>query len=477
MSVPTTGVILIIVGFFFFCFSPKLLYAAMIMSIPFSATAVVNVGWGGMDKGVTAWLFFGTLWIIRDAFSGEPLWRRGGWLASRNARYGLLMFLGAVLLSLCVPMLLNGISSVPDPRFESPGLISLRFGQDNLTQTAYLAFGIVVAIFAAAANCNSAKVFNTLKLYVASSTFAAAWGLFEMWCKVTSHDYPFYIFNTSTTESALGYTETLMLGGDSVARISSVALEPSVLAEELLLGFIILIICSGIRRPLFGRNLDYGALILTTTTLLVSTSTTAYVGIFAALLIAAFSLSRLGKAPKLLFALGGGLVAAAIFIASAIPLVGQVMALMIFNKVSMSSGSERFLSLALAARDFVRFPLFGAGWHNVPCWDLVILILANTGIFGLLTFASFLLPVLWSLLKLTGKKKPVAAVLLSALILTLILAEVSGLTYSVGCVWLVFGLATGAVVAARNEPALQSARHTEIPSGLPASGPTEQNTF
>jgi hypothetical protein len=478
MSFPITGAIILIVGLFFFFFSSKLLYAATILSIPFSATAVVNVRWGGSEKGVTAWLFFAALWVIKDTLSGVPPWRKPGWFASRRARYGLLAFLGAVILSLCVPMLLNGTSWVPDPRIESSGTIPLRFGPDNVTQTAYLVFGVLVAIFAAAANCSSAKIFYTLKLYVASSTFAAAWGLFEMWCNVTGHNYPAYIFNTSKTESALGFTEVLTMGGDSLARVSSVALEPSVLAEELLLGFVVLLVCLGLRHPLLGRKLDYGVLILIAATLLVSTSTTAYIGILVALLMAAISLSRVGKTSKLLLVMAGALVGAAALVSSAVPMVGQLMTMMLLNKLGAgSTGVDRFQSVALGVQDFLRYPIFGAGWHNVPCWDLVILILANTGIIGLIAFGSFLLPILRTLWVSTKRKKPVAAVLLSAVVLIVILAEAAGLTYSTGYVWLVFGLGAGAIVAARNEPVLQSERPADVPSRLASPSRAELNSL
>ncbi len=89
--------------------------------------------------------------------------------------------------------------------------VPLRFGMYNLTQTAYLAFGVLLAIFAAAENCGSKRLFYTLKLYVGSCAFAAAWGLFELWCDVSGHAYPAFIFNANAGESAQGYMEVLNL--------------------------------------------------------------------------------------------------------------------------------------------------------------------------------------------------------------------------------------------------------------------------
>ena len=155
MTFPITGVPILIMGVCFFFFSPRLLYAAMIISIPFSATAVANVGSGDGEKGVAAWLFLGALWVFRETISGLSPWRTPGWFSTRHARYGLLAFLGAVVASLSVPLFLNGTAWVPEQFLLSNETIPLRFGMYNVTQTAYLAFGVLLAIFAAAENCQS----------------------------------------------------------------------------------------------------------------------------------------------------------------------------------------------------------------------------------------------------------------------------------------------------------------------------------
>lgn len=455
MTVPITGALILIIGVLFFFLSSELLYASMIIAIPFSATAVANVGWGGGEKGVAAWLFLGALWVFKRTISGAPPWRAPGWFWSRRARYGLLAFLGAVVASLCVPLLLNGTSWVPDPL--SSEIIPLRFGLYNVTQTAYLAFGVLLAVFAAAENWSSARLFSTLKLYVGSCAFAAAWGLFELWCDITGHTYPAYIFNTNAGESALGYLEVFKLAEGNLGRISSVALEPSVLAQELLLAFVILLICLGLHWPLLGKRWDYAALALIVATLVASTSSTAYIGILAALVVAAVALFQAGKPWKLYFVLAGVAVAMGVLVVAMMPFVEQVAAVVVLNKFDeVGSGLERLHSIGLAAQDFLRYPLLGAGWHTVPCWDLLFLILANTGLIGLIAFASFLFPVVRGLWVSAGRRNSAAVVLLSAVTLMVILAEAAGLTYAAGYDWLVFGLGAGAVIVARRESALDA---------------------
>jgi hypothetical protein len=454
MTVPITGGLIVIAGAFFFLLAPNLLYAAMIISIPFSATAVANVGWGGSEKGVAAWLFLGSLWVLRQIVSGLPPWRTSGWLASRRARYGLLAFLGAVVASLSVPLLLNGTAWVPDPLIVSNEAIPLRFGLYNLTQTAYLAFGVLLAVFVAAENCRSERLFYTLKLYVGSCAFAAAWGLFEFWCDLTGRAYPAYIFNTNAGESAQGFMEVLDLAEGALARISSVALEPSVLAQELLLAFVVLLVGLGLRRPLLGKKLDYAALGLIGATLLASTSSTAYTGIVAAMVVAAVTLSRVGKPSKPYLLIAGAAVTAGALVTAVVPLAAQIFDMMVLSKFESGSGLERLRSIELAAQDFMRYPFLGTGWHTVNSMDLVFLILANTGLLGLIAFGSFLLPVLRGLWTSAKERKSAAAVLLPAVALMVLLAEAAGLTYAAGYIWMVFGLGAGAVIAARAEPAI-----------------------
>lgn len=458
MTVPITGALIALMGVCFFFFSPRLLYSAMIVSIPFSATTVASLGSGDSEKGVTAWLFLGALWICREAISGLSPWKSPGWFSTRHARYGLLAFLGAVVASLSVPLFLNGTAWVPEQFLLSNETIPLRLGMYNVTQTAYLAVGVLLAIFAAAENCVASRLFYTLKLYVGSCAFAATWGLFQLWCDLTGHAYPAYIFNTNGGESAQGYMEVLNLAEGTLTRISSVALEASVLAQELLLAFVILLICLGLRRPLLGKKWDYAVLVLIAVTLLASTSSTAYSGILAAMVVAAVALSRAGKPCKVYLLMAGAAVGAGALVTAMVPLADQIVSMMLLNKFEAGSGLERLSSIGLAAQDFMRYPIFGAGWHNVNCTDLVFLILANTGLVGLIAFGSFLLPVLRGLWTSAGEGKVSGVALLSAVSLMVALAEAAGLTYSAGYDWLVLGLGAGAVVAARGESAIETAQ-------------------
>lgn len=476
MTIPFTGALILIGGVCLFFFPPKFLYAAMVVAIPFSATAVVNWGQQGEGKSLWAWFFLGILWILREIISGSPPWRKLGWIASRQARYALLAFACAVILSLTVPLVLSGTSWVPNMDNQTAIIrpASIGLGTYNLTQTAYLIFGVLLAIGVAAENCGPGRLLRTLRLYVGSCVFVGAWGLFQLWCNLTGRDYPFFIFNNSTDMSALGYKQTVTLRVANIGRISSVTLEPSVLASELLIAMVVLLVCRGFSRQLFSVKWDAAALASITATLILSTSTTAYAGMLVAIIAAALTLAFAGKPSKLYFAMAGAAIAAGAVAAALLPLATQIVSTVIFNKLGETSGVARLQSIGVGARDFLQYPILGAGWHTVDCGDWIFLILANTGLVGLMTFISFLYPVLRRLWRSSGTGDYVSVILLSTLGFLLVISEAGvGFEYAAGYDWLFLGLAASAAALVRRE----SPATSEYAAPLRTFPPREQAEY
>lgn len=466
MSIPITGALALILGIGLFLFRPRLLYPATIIAIPFTATAIVNFGWanaaGSWGRSLEAWQFFFVLWVSREALSGRPPWHRAEWFTTRSARKGLCAFLGVAFLSLSVPLVMNGTTWVLSPRPITDEMIPLRLTSYDFTQLGYLAFGLIFAALIAAENSTPRKLYQTLRIYIASCTFAAAWGLLELWCELTSHAYPAGIFNTSTNIAAGGYEETDVVGSfGNIGRLSSVSQEPSVLARLLLYAFVALIVCAALRKPVFHRKWDLAAALLLATTLLASTSSTAYFGIVIALLVAILALYRMGQPVKVYAVITVGIVAAGVLVAKLVPLVNSVLTLFVLNKYQTGSGTIRMHSVAIAINAFLSHPLLGMGWHNVNSYDLLFLILANTGLIGLIAFASFVFPVLRSLWLAARNRKAAAVVFLPVFLLAIFLAEATSPTYVAGFFWLALGLGAGAAVAAKFEPPLEIAKRAK----------------
>lgn len=463
MSVPVTGAIILVVAAWFFLFSPRLLYAALIISIPFSATAVVNFGWGGSefggaDKSLMAWQLLAALWVAREAFSGVPQWHRKGWFLTRRSRLALFFFVAALIASWSVPLLLNGTSWLPYWKTAALGgasgieTVALRFSSYNLTQSAYLALGVLVIVFIAAENCQPAKLLRTLSLYLKSCTFVAAWGLIQLWCIITGTAYPWQVFNTSRSLTAvLGHKQHLLAGSFDLGRVSSVALEPSMFAEELLFAFAILVMCLGTRDSILPSLWNRLALLLVSAALLASTSTTAYTGMLVALILASVTLARSGSRQWRRYpAIAGLCVAAIVALSTCVPLIHDTVKAAFVTKFENGrggTGNERLSADILAAKIFLQHPILGAGWHEVDCYDIFLLLLGNVGMVGFVAFASFLLPVMRRLWRLTKLQYFPAMLLLPAVGLSLFLAEGAGFSL-IPVNWLALGLAAAAATGA-----------------------------
>lgn len=462
MEFPVTGSIILAIAAWFFFFRPQLLYPATIIAIPFSSTAVVNFPMAGSqyglginpEKSITAVHLFAVLWIVREALSRFPQWRRRGWFITRRARFWLLGFLAAIGLSLCVPIILNGTAWIKSwettQEYIGTATVPLRLTRYNLTQLAYLAFGITFAAFIAAENWHPARLLRTLRLYVWSSVFVAGWGLFQFWCTVTGHRYPDYIFNTS---KVAGYLQTISAGGFTWNRISSVVTYAGMMAQVVVVGLGLLLVCLAFRRPILPRGWNWVAIALTAAVLTVSSSSTAYFGMFTVLILTGFVLARAGKRQwKYYVAVAVAAVVAGAVVVERTPLLRSVVDFLVLYKYSgINSGAKRLDSVKIAAQAFLHYPILGVGWRNVQCDDLVFELLANTGVMGLLAFGAFLLPVFRNLWRMNSRGSFSATIVLLVLAWGLIFAEAGGVPYGVAIFWFILGLAAGAVGAASVE--------------------------
>src|SRR5580700_8312577 len=66
LEITPIGWVLIPLGVIFYFFAPDRLYPWMVFFLPFSATAVVNIGSGDAASGVQAPIFLGALWMARE---------------------------------------------------------------------------------------------------------------------------------------------------------------------------------------------------------------------------------------------------------------------------------------------------------------------------------------------------------------------------------------------------------------------------
>lgn len=457
MNFPITGIVVLVLGAYFFLFEPRMLYLASVFLIPFSAMAVVNIGWGDGQKGIAAWMFMAALWIFRTALSRRPFWRRIGWKLTRRARIGLTALLACGFISLLVPALLGGTASILDYRLYSNMTVPLSLTSERLTQTGYFAFGVVFTIFVAVENCSAQKLLKSVKTYVASAIFASAWAFVQLWCILTRHTYPAFLFNNSEGTSAQFYTEVFSELG--VHRVSSVGVEPSLFAFSMLLAFSFLLTAICLRRSLFGRRWDILALLLITGGLVISTATTAYTGLVVASVLVVLVLARSGAVRWRYVILTVLSLSVALAFVLTIPVVSELMDVVILNKAEGYSALERVHGMVLAAHYFAQYPIFGVSWNAARSSDLLIEVLASLGVVGFLVFGLFVAHEVARLWHGSQKGNRWAIILFPTVCLTLVLSETTGFPYALGHPWFVFALGVSApfVVDKTRESSLASA--------------------
>ena len=368
--------------------SKRWLYRLFIFWTLFSATSAINFGEKGNGSALQVWMLFGFLWLLRlilDHLSALSL--------SIDRRIvspclWLIAFLFVASLSLFMPVFIDGRLGITSPflgeNFETP----LYLTSHNFTQLLYLIFGIVIAICVAHHNLRVDIRHETEKVILISAIFISLWGLFQFACNVTGIPYPYYIFNNSDSASATGFLQTLDVG---ISRVSSVAVEPSVLAQSLLAVLPLTLPAWLKRGSILSSSIDRLSTLLFLVVLILSTSATAYLGLFmlAALVLALLLHTRamsIGKTIGLLVVATGTAIGAVALAMSSTTVVNDVISSALLDKSTSGSGLERIMTIGLAYGYFQKFPILGVGWGSATSHDLIVKLLSNVGILGTFIF-------------------------------------------------------------------------------------------
>jgi hypothetical protein len=448
LQVTPIGWILIPVGIAFYLFAPARLYSWMIFFLPFSATAVVNIGSGDAASGVQATIFFGALWMAKELprfFNAKDSSIRQNLRAPANQ---LRWFVLVAVLSLIMPIWINGRVYIDDAEF-SNGLANsepLVFRMRNITQTGYLVYGVLLAVLVAFKNSELRELIASIRIFVISAIFVSLWGFLQFFCFLLNLTYPAYIFNTSATGSALGYLEALEDVG--IARVSSVATEPSIFAACMLIALVFALFAVIRKEPLISKRWDRFAVAIILGALIVSTSTIAYLGLAVVSLIYLRSLAHLKILRRkhiITLLVLAGLVGLAFALISP---VRDIVTSLILGKGESYSGIGRAYSIALAAQYFLQYPILGLGWGSVTSHDLIFKLLSNTGILGFSVFSLFLI----SLLRRLWRGSKIAAIgnpewrlwctcLLAAYLIMVFTNVTTGFDFVFEHLWFLLGLA------------------------------------
>jgi O-antigen ligase len=185
----------------------------------------------------------------------------------------------------------------------------------------------------------------------------------------------------------MGFLETL----EGIGRISSVTAEPSVFAQTIVTLLPLTFPAWLKSGHVISRHFDRFCATIFVISLILCTSSTAYLGLLFFGLLAILFLQRtktvsIGKSVVRALAIAGSLVCVAILTVSMVPTVRDFFNLSLLQKASSGSALERLMSVVLAFGYFQRFPVLGIGWGSATSHDLLVKLLSNVGLVGAFMF-------------------------------------------------------------------------------------------
>ncbi len=461
MELTYFGAIAILVGAMLLFFAHSTLLSLSVFFIPFSGTSVVNITKSASTaSGLQPWMFFGVLYM-----AGEILRRPGTrLLPMKSAKWRMLpakqmlLFFITILASLLMPLWINGQVSIESPYLIDSSRTPLYFGLMHITGTLFIMFGLLFTCILGAKCADPLALQGYLRLYCWSAFFVCLWGMLQLVLYHLNIAYPAFIFNSSVSPGAELYASEYSDWG--LKRISSVSVEPSILAQFLLTVLPFLLFRIALRKPLVSRVMDIVIASTIVITLALSTSTTAYIGLVILLSLVALWTHRLRllRVSHVAVALCG--LVAVVVVVLANPRVQDLLTTDVVGKLSTGSGQERSLSISLALKYFTEYPLLGLGWGSVSCHDVVFKLLANTGILGLCSFVTLVTTFLYRLLKHIRYQPSVArhgldavdsAACVIAFVVLMMLNAVTEFAYVFGHCWFMLAVCGGIPLQLRSD--------------------------
>lgn len=458
MEITWLGVIFIPLGMLLFVVSPEWLYRIVVFSIPFTATSLLNTSSG---VPLTPFLFFGFLFIASQVLTLIKTGHYSFMFYGDRSLLLLIIFMGTVILSMIMPLIIDGSLMVSTNRLNDLYDVPIQLTAQTAKYPIPVVLGVILSLLWVIKNDSIDNLVSTLKIYVLSGVFVSLWAYLQFLCNnILGIDYPYYIFNTAVSEAMKGYTQEIDFGGESMHRVSSVLHEPSILAKYLLTVIPFMLVFVLMKRRLFGVGRDRLVLAILVGALLITTSTTAYLGLACLSVITAILMGRSRSGVRGWF-MGMGLVGIIVGAAySMFPRFQELLASMIFTKFESGSAFERYLSVTTSWEYFLKYPILGVGWAMVTCHDLIVYLLVSVGVVGFAAFSLLIFYVirrsLWTLSERTqrigGKQNDLFAICSGSFMSLIVLLMVGILTeveFYLGYIYFILSMLIATNIIAR----------------------------
>jgi len=382
-----------------------LIYVAIFFS-SFTASSVLNIKF--IKYGLQPSYYFSLLWMLSIFVEliANKNFRTNSFEILRKYKIvyiPILCLIVSAAISLAMPIIIPLLQeNIQIHPISSPwGIYSnLTFSRKNITQFMYVGFYSMIPILLLIKLRNKNQIIRCIRALFISTAFTVFWGIFQFISYYLHIKYPYYLFNNN-----IGYSQGwAQLAWVNLKRVNSVAAEASTYSFYLLMGLSLLVVLIlhdvYLLNKRFTHILFGGVLI----TLILTTSTTAYLG-FIFLLIFMFVYLLYLKAitiNKTIFLMViSKLINFTLITASIIMLIIililfyshkpynyflDIIKSLTLNKAQTISGLERVDAMKEGLKLFSKSPLFGVGIGSNRTFDMVTTLLSSTGIAGMLSF-------------------------------------------------------------------------------------------
>ncbi len=462
MEVTILGAITIIASIYAFFKNEKLLLYIMVFLSTFTAANILHIT--VTTTPIQTYEFTGALWLLRvfiDFVKTKPKINkeffkdilnkfRENKLATAFVIFMVTIILGEIYIAV------SGISvNYTDINGDSA---VLKFSRTNITRVVILMFIFVNMIVLSFKIKTKEEVKSLLKVFSFSTMFAIVWGLLQFITYYLGIPYPAFLFNNNMY-AAQCYDQI----ENNVKRITSIALEPSTFAINLIC-FIPFVLGTFLKLKEKIKDKKYiitfVILVMTTACAILTTSSTTYVGIF--VIYGMFGMyilfgfikngelsRRLSNFLKMAVVTITSISIAACLCVTSLKIgykLGTIEYIQIeqkdeekddetetkynsafdnmiitikqmtIDKLGSGSGQERMKGESIGMQMFKYSPIFGLGFGSYRTFSLFTNVLLNAGILGILALFYILYVVIKPLIKYRKKEEAISVMFLISII-------------------------------------------------------------
>ena len=469
MNITLVGIVVIVLSIYAFFKNEKLLLDLLVFLSTFTALEVIDIK--QTTTLIQSFEVVGVMWLLREIINFVKLKPKiskeiiVNKFKTNKIAVAFLIFMMTIILSE-IALAVSGISI--DYTDLNGNIQTVQFSISNVTQPIMILFIFVLMIALSFKIKTKEEIKRLIKVFCISSIFAVIWGLLQFITFYLRIPYPAFLFNNNVF--ALQYYGQI---DNNIKRISSIALEPSTFAINLICFLPFLI---GAFLKIKGNFKDkknvliFILLVLTTTCAILTTSSTAYIGLTVVYGLFLFyvlfwfikngelsnkkqNFMKIAVVTIISILLAVGLCITFVKIGyklgtieyiekeivketepeynSAIDNILSTLKQMTIGKLKSQSGNERIQGETTGMSMLRYSPIFGIGYCSYRTFNLLTNILLNMGIIGLGAYLYILYVVIKELIKYRKKDETISIVFLFSIIGTTVGFFVRGARFSV----------------------------------------------